>query len=377
MIAIHLKKIFTKLINIGFWLSAIVYIIACLTPYIHPKYFYPLTFLSIGFPLLLVVMIIWLVFFFIYERKQSLLIFFILLLGLKNISSIVAIHSNSNQLVEKNKTSIRVLSWNVKNFINHDKRQETVGSPFRNMMRFIWQVNADVICIQDFEQLDSSIFLHPIDYIKDTLHYPFVYMSKDIDTITKYGHSIYGTCIFSKAPIFNANSVQYNGVHFTESLGFADILINGRTIRIFNTHLRSMYTNIDTLARREEFKYVIDDTNLVFHSSKYQKLKHFDTSHINQVDIIRKVFDTTKTPFIFCADLNSVPSSYVYSKLSENLNDAFLQRGFGWQGTYSGKIPFLRIDVVLMSKQLTTTNYFSPRLNLSDHYPVVADISFK
>ena len=86
--------------------------------------------------------------------------------------------------------------------------------------------------------------------------------------------------------------------------------------------------------------------------------------------------DTTTIPYVFCGDLNAVPASYVYHILSKNLNDAFLQNSIGWGSTYNSKIPFLRIDVVLTSKQLTTTKYQSPKLQLSDHYPVVADIIF-
>ena len=115
---------------------------------------------------------------------------------------------------------------------------------------------------------------------------------------------------------------------------------------------------------------------LVFHSNKLEKLKRYDTSHIQQAMLIKKVMDTTKIPFFFCADMNSVPSSYVYHHISKNLTDAFVAKGFGWSGTYSGIAPFLRIDVVLMSKELKPINYFSPRLELSDHYPIVTDISF-
>ncbi|MFY7963345.1 MAG: endonuclease/exonuclease/phosphatase family protein [Chitinophagaceae bacterium] len=301
----------------------------------------------------------------------------IILCGFKNISSVFSYHFTTKNLPEKTDKTFRVLTWNVENFITHHINSDTVGSKYREMIKFIQSSNADIVCIQDFEQLDSSIFLHPIEFIKDSLHYPFIYMSKDIDTTTIWGHSVYGTCIFSRLPIKNSNSIQYNGKHFTESLGFADVIYNNKTIRIFNTHLRSMYTSMDTTKPREEFKYVMNDTNIVFHSSKYAKLKYFDTSHINQVEIIRKVMDTTKLPFVFCADLNSVPSSYVYHQLGKNLTDAFTAKGSGWQGTYSGNIPFLRIDVVLMSKELKPIHYFSPRLNLSDHYPIIADISFK
>lgn len=369
------KKIFTTFIKISFYTSVIFYLLACLTPYISPKYFYPLTFLAIGFPLLLIVMLVWLIFFGFYKKKFTLIVFVIILFGFKNIISVFSFHLPQQKLEQKSTTAIRVLSWNVMNFVMHEVKNDTIGNPYKKMMNFLKSTNADIICIQDFEQLDSSIFLHPISYIKDSLFYPYVYLSPDIDTTTFWGHSYYGTCIFSKFPIVNSSRVQYNGKHFTESLAIADISYNNKIFRVFNTHLRSMYTSMDTTLPREDFKYVIDDTNLVFHSSKLFKIKHFDTSHINQIEIIKKVFDTTKTPFVFCADLNSVPSSFVYHKLSENLIDAFTEKGLGWKGTYASSIPFLRIDVVLMSKQFKTLQYFSPTLNLSNHYPVIADIS--
>ncbi len=369
------KKIFTTFIKISFYTSVIFYLLACLTPYISPKYFYPLTFLAIGFPLLLIIMLMWLIFFGFYKKKFTLIVFVIILFGFKNIISVFSFHLPQQKLEQKSTTAIRVLSWNVMNFVMHEVKNDTIGNPYKKMMNFIKSTNADIICIQDFEQLDSSIFLHPISYIKDSLFYPYVYLSPDIDTTTFWGHSYYGTCIFSKFPIVNSSRVQYNGKHFTESLAIADISYNNKIFRVFNTHLRSMYTSMDTTLPREDFKYVIDDTNLVFHSSKLFKIKHFDTSHINQIEIIKKVFDTTKTPFVFCADLNSVPSSFVYHKLSENLIDAFTEKGFGWKGTYASSIPFLRIDVVLMSNQFKTLQYFSPTLNLSNHYPVIADIS--
>jgi len=67
--------------------------------------------------------------FFVYRRKRCLLVFFIILLGFKNISSVIAIHTGSSQLAEKNKASVRVLSWNVENFINHEKGKIRLAVP--------------------------------------------------------------------------------------------------------------------------------------------------------------------------------------------------------------------------------------------------------
>ena len=137
-----------------------------------------------------------------------------------------------------------------------------------------------------------------------------------------------------------------------------------------------MYIKIPKKAKVSDFKYTIEDTNLVFHSNTFVKLKKYDTAHISQAQLIKNVIDTTTMPFVFCADLNSIPSSYVYHTISKNLNDAFLQNSIGWQKTYVGLIPFLRIDVVLMNKKLDAITYTSPRLNISDHYPIITDLVF-
>ena len=79
---------------------------------------------------------------------------------------------------------------------------------------------------------------------------------------------------------------------------------------------------------------------------------------------------------MFCADLNSVPSSYVYNHISKGLADAFLQNGFGWGASYYGLSPTLRIDVTLLSPQLKATQFSCPKLIASDHFPLVTDIAF-
>ena len=371
------KKWLRKLVLMCFFVNLFLYLTACLTPYINPQHFFPMTFLALGFPLLLLGMIFWFLVSILFLKRKTWILFLLILAGYKNIHSTIGSSFSDNSLIEKKDNSFRVLSWNVKNFLLHELSQDTPGNAYKKVMAFIKSSNADFVCIQDFEQLDSIIFLHPINYIKDSLHYPYTYFSVDIDTTDRYGHSRYGTCIFSKVPIVNSGSMQYVGKkHFNESLGYADVAINNQKLRIFNTHLRSMYLSIRD-SKQYDFKYIIDDTMLVFHSSKFNKIKYFDTSHFNQTKVIKNAFDSTAIPFVFCADLNSVSSSYVYHQISRNLNDAFVQKGFGWGGTYSNLLPFLRIDVILMSKQLEATKYYSPKLELSDHYPVVADIAFK
>ena len=373
-----LKLAFYKIVQAAAFINIVLYLLACLTPFISAAYFFPFTFLALGFPVLLMGMVFWLVVCLCWcsssKKKKVSLFLFIILLGYKNIVSTVAFHPFSSST--KSNQSFRVLSWNVKGFISNDSSKIMKNNIVADMMLFIKNTNADILCVQDFEQMSPKPYCQFINYITDSLHFPYHYYSVDLDTTMFYGSTQYGTCIFSKYPIQKFGSIAYSGKHFTESLGFADVIINNKPIRIFNTHLRSMYLGMTKEYTTSNFKYIMNDTNIAFHSTTFDKLKYFDTSHINQAKLIKKVMDTTTIPFIFCADLNSVPSSYIYHYISNNLNDAFVQQGLGWGGTYSSSIPFYRIDVVLMSKALKAIHYVSPKLELSDHYPVVVDIGW-
>jgi endonuclease/exonuclease/phosphatase family metal-dependent hydrolase len=371
------KSIITQSIHIVAAINLVVYLLACATPYIQPATFFAFTFLALGFPLLLISILCWIVFYLFANRSKAILFTLLLFLGYKNISTTFAFYFKQQNLAQKDSNSFRVLSWNIRGFVSRENNKDIIAGCLNGVMNYIKLTNADVVCLQDFEITLVPNHTTPLTYLQDSLGYKNVYFSIDIDKPVKEGRSKYGTCIFSKYPIIQAHSIQYyGGKHFCESLGYADIKIKNNTVRIFNTHLKSMYIGILPSAKITDFNYIIDDTNLVFHSTKFEKLQRFDTAHLNQATIIKKVMDTTKMPFVFCGDLNSVPSSYVYHQISHNLNDAFLQKGLGWGGTYCSNLPFLRIDVILMNKALKTIQYFSPKLNLSDHYPVVADLQF-
>jgi endonuclease/exonuclease/phosphatase family metal-dependent hydrolase len=370
------NKWFSYVVKYAFVVSAILYLLSCLTPFVHPKYFFGFTFLAIGFPLLLLVMLLWLVFYLFVNKKKSLLIVLMIVFGYKNIvSNIGFVFFKNETTITKLPRTIKLLSWNVRDFTD----DVYLGKKKRGSERyfeFIKQTNADVVCLQDVDNIINEWSVPAFIYIRDSLHYPYTYFSVDIDTfIAAYkGREQYGTCIFSKYPITSSNHINYSGKHFTESLGFADVLVDSKTVRFYNTHLRSMYINLPKEQKLTDFKYVVDDTNLIMHSSAFTKVKHFDTSHIAQAELIKKTLDTTTVPFVFCGDLNSTPSSYVYHILSKNLKDAYLQNHLGWQSTYFSKIPSMRIDVVLMNSGVDAIDYNSPRLKLSDHTPIITNL---
>jgi endonuclease/exonuclease/phosphatase family metal-dependent hydrolase len=108
-----------------------------------------------------------------------------------------------------------------------------------------------------------------------------------------------------------------------------------------------------------------------------QKLRHYDQIHGRQADVVSAVLRKSEYPLVVSGDFNSVPSSYAYHTIKGELHDAFLQKGLGLGRTYADISPTLRIDYIFADKSLKVRQYQSPHLYLSDHFPVVADLSWK
>lgn len=363
-----------KLLKFLIWCYAAVYLAACLTPYISPLHFRSLTFLALMFPYLLIGMLFTLLLGIFILKKKSILLVIILLLGFKNILSTTGFHTKK-EFVQPQKGAIRLLSWNVDDFVDCLKQNDSAHSHLRNIFSFIKTTNPDIICLQDYSDFHSNKYMiSSLKLFVDTLKYPYYYFSVDDPCTPDYFPRKYGSIILSRLPIIDSNRVAYKSKHAPEHLMYATIKFQSKELRIYNTHLRSMFLGWQPTNKIIQ-PFLKDDSLILTDGTKLEKIKYFDSVHIVQADIVKQQLNNCKLPYIFCADLNSVPSSYVYQKISAGLNDAFLQNSFGWGGTYSTMPSTIRIDVVLMSKQLNAVQYYSPKLqNASDHYPVVTDI---
>ena len=80
-------------------------------------------------------------------------------------------------------------------------------------------------------------------------------------------------------------------------------------------------------------------------------------------------------PIVLCGDFNDLPNSYVSNKISKNMKDAFLDYSFGIGHTYNGKIPFLRIDYILITPTFNVTKFEVINNKISDHFPVYAELN--
>jgi endonuclease/exonuclease/phosphatase family metal-dependent hydrolase len=362
---------FSKLYILAGFFLAVLYILSSLTPFINPQEYWVFTFLGLGFPIVLCIFLGYLFFLLFIRIRWVLFFIIILLLGYKNIAVVFAFHPTKKFDVQQ-RADIRLLSWNVNDFLDNEFSTDNPNSKRRAMLAFIKAINADVLCFQDFANYTTPQYLQNLNYIKDSLGYAYSYFPIDYTESYNGITTQYGCVVFSKLPIIKSETFKHWSMNDDEKIIATDILIHKKIIRFYTAHLRSMSIHTENNFGNNFLKY---DKALLSNAGTIKTLKYFDRIHIDQAQRIKSILDTTTIPYVFCGDLNAVPSSYSYHILHNNLKDAFLQNGFGFGRTYDSLSPTLRIDPVFLNSGLTAKQHQTPTLHLSDHFPNIVDIS--
>jgi endonuclease/exonuclease/phosphatase family metal-dependent hydrolase len=346
------------------------FLLACLAPYLNPQKWWFISFLGLAFPFLLIIVIIFLVGWLFIKWRLATVSAIALLIGFKSIGVFFAFGSSAAFTQAKPPNTIRILDWNVARFIEM-KQNNNKGSQIRlKMMELIREQNADIICLQEFyHSFDTSNYQN-IDHIKNKLGYPYWYYSHDNDGDVHFT----GNIIFSRFPIIDSGLIRYPRPTLPEALMHADIKVNNDTIRVYTTHLQSVQFRKDDYERISQIRSA-DDSLLTNSKTIFSKLKRGIGFRSIQADIIDKVLDDSPYPVIFCGDLNDVPNSYTYFAVKGDMQDAFLEKGFGIGRTFSGLSPTLRIDYIFADHNFQIHQFKRIVRAFSDHYMLVSDIA--
>jgi len=175
--------------------------------------------------------------------------------------------------------------------------------------------------------------------------------------------------------LLDSNRVNLAHAVLNENLIYTDVTFNQHPLRVITGHLSSFRLYGDTLKTGTR-KSIYELTFERKHSIEY-KIRETEIEHKREVGIIRNVIGKSPYPVVYCGDINSTPATYTYNTLRGNLQDAFLQRGCGLGGTFYKLPSTIRIDVCLPDKRLQVLQCTVPQLYLSDHFPVVTDVTWK
>ncbi|MBC8174025.1 MAG: endonuclease/exonuclease/phosphatase family protein [Chitinophagales bacterium] len=344
-------------------LAAIALVFSYAAMYTKPTALWWISFFGLAYFPIIIVNLIFLFYWLFVKRKVFVILLIIVLMGWKAHASYFAFAPGKK---EDEENAMTILTWNVKGLDAYNP-----DAPYQNrdlMIQTISDAKPDIICLQEFNtyQNESKEKSNLEALLKATgLQHYYYFKAYENKKKTRS----FGLIIFSRYPIQKTGVVEYNNVSKLNTTIYADVDINGKTIRVFTSHLQSTqltHRDLEFVQQTQESDSTQFDAERVA-----KKLNTAFQMRVQQCDSVANALEQSPYPVVLCGDFNDTPVSYTYQTVSENLQDAFLQSGLGIGGTFVA-LPFLRIDYMLFDEDVfTISGYKRIKTKTSDHYPVV------
>ncbi len=258
---------------------------------------------------------------------------------------------------------LSIMSYNVHLF-NYEKYKANDPAIASNIFHWIQEQEVDVMGFQEFFQDHTTPSRNALKILSQEGKYEYATQIVD-GSAQKVFH---GLAIFSKHPIINEGKVFHN--RRSNGAMFADLLVNGDTIRVYNTHLESMNIPADKLDNIDGIRENYRET--------LRKLNRGVIQRATQVKVLNEHIQNSPHPVILMGDFNDVPYSYTYFTLRSQLENAFEAAGKGFGFTFNRILFFLRIDNIFFGNELEALQFSTLKeVDYSDHYPVSAVFRLK
>jgi endonuclease/exonuclease/phosphatase family metal-dependent hydrolase len=344
-------------------LVLVVSVISYLSVLVSPEFFWLAGFVSMLIPFCILINIFFVLLWWWHKRWYALYSLFVLIIGFPFWHASISLGGVWKEDVEKNKNSLSVLSYNVRQFDVYQE-QDKQYSITKNTIKWVKNDTSDIKCIQDFYNSETAKIFNTRERLaaqdsENFYHFHARYTSAN------HKRGQFGIAIFSKYPFINKGEVPFR-IRTDNGAIFADIVKGKDTIRIYNIHLESMSIN------QNELQLIDKPEETFWYAGK--RLKKGFSMRSQQVQTIVNHIKTSPYPVILCGDLNDLPYSYTYFKLRRNLKNAFESKGLGTEFTFNGKLFFLRIDNQFYDDDKLNCIYFNTHREIlfSDHYPLRA-----
>ena len=317
-------------------------------------------FFGLAFPYLLFVNLLF-VLYWMFRRKWSFLLpLIVILIGYNSIGDFFQL-SRGDKSISADLQPLNVLSYNVRSFDRY-KWTKDPNTP-NNIIKLINSQEPDVVCLQEYRSTPTG-FLSLQSLMKE-LGMPYVH----------YSNRKNGVAIFSKYKMIKKASLSFGNENLCKAI-FADIRVEGKTIRIYNLHLESNRFIGKNYKFMKKGEYQGNEEELDDIKDISLRLSQAFSRRAAQALQIKEHVKQSPHETLVCGDFNDTPNSYTYHQLSKDMKDAFVEQGVGISTTYSGDFPSFRIDYLLYSQGITCTKYDRIRKRYSDHYPICASFGF-
>ena len=351
---------------------AIFFLLGCYASYFNVTTFWFFGLLTLASLYFFLFLMLFIVFWLFANFKYILISLITFAIAWKPLAQIIKFNQGEDFKVAKLPNSIRVMSWNVEHFdiLEHKTHPERK----QEMLDLINKYSPDVACFQEMVggDLDSTA-INFVPRIAKQLKYQYYYYSYDKrDDFDSKHH--YGIITFSRFPIIQKYTYSPPELNYNSIFQSTDIAANNDTFRVFNIHLQSLkfsdisrqYIDDPTLKGRvdiEKSKNIISKFKTGFAKRKLQS------------ETVKKSMNESPYKVILCGDFNDVPNSYAYNTIGKGLKNAYAEKGSGIGRTFSSISPTLRIDNIFVDDKLMVEQFVRIKKKLSDHFPIIADIT--
>ena len=364
----RVTKSFLIICNI---VAAVFLVLGSYVKFFDPERWWFIGLLTLSLPYILIALIIFFFCWLLAKKIWMLISLVAIAFCWRAVQNIFPFHISTTFAQEKNMNSIRVMSWNVEHFDileykTHPEKKE-------EMIKLVEQYRPDIACFQEMVGGDDDKAINYLGDFKrrlDFTGYFYSYENRfDFDRIHHFG-----IITFSKFPIVNKQTISSPPHDYNSIFQYIDVVAGIDTIRIFNIHLQSLKFTPENL------KYIHNpntnaDSAMSESKSIIGKLKRGFIKRSIQSGRVKDELDKSPYPVVVCGDFNDVPNSYAYCKIGDGLQNAFVEKGVGFGRTFSGISPTLRIDNIFTDKKFTIRQFTRIPKNLSDHFPIIADVS--
>lgn len=342
--------------------------------YTNPSKFWIFSLFGMFYQIILLINIIFAIYWIIRWKWFALLSIISILIGYNHIGRHYQLNLLKKNLNSDNKTIVKFLSYNVKNFdmYNYKKNWQYNFQNRNNILTLLKKQNPDIFCLQEFVY-DNTKQFNTLDTINEILNIKHHYVEYNV---VSRNQIYFGIATFSKYPIIKNAKILFPNSKTNFAI-YSDVVFPNDTIRIFNLHLESIHLGKEDYELAKELEDIkISDNNKLKKGGRriLQRLKQAFIKRAKQTDIIAKYIHQSPHPVIVCGDFNVTPCSYTYNKLIKNLYDAYLLSGKGFGKSYNGFDLYFRIDYILHSKTIESYEFTTLNVYYSDHFPIVCKI---
>lgn len=366
---------------------SILVLLTLLAPVVNPHRMWILSLLGLGAPLIYATLIILILYWIIRWRwKYIVPMALVALLGVGKVSRYYRItpvqdHSAQQTPAERQRAergTFSVMTYNIGNFKPYFGIDKDPVRAVATGAEVIDSLSPDIICLQEFQSTPACP-REMFDTLLKSRKYRGV-VSLRLTTHPKQGHGV-GNAIYTRYKIVRSGVID-NATELDSTAciaQWADLMIGDDTVRVVNNHLRT------TMITQNDQEYLVSGDFIEDGSMEREdKLRSIaDRFQLNsqiradQADTISRFVASSPYRVIVCGDFNDGAMSYAYRRIGRKMDDTFVEAARGKTNTYRGFFNLLRIDFIFVDRRFEVLSYSSPRLGVSDHYPVVSRLKIR